>query len=98
MRGNSAKEVNNMLKKKIIRGAVAALLLAIASPLIAEPLPQLESREVGNGVIAAGSAVEEGILQEKAGSWTSSGLISENPSGIGPLEGFTSFNGMTDGS
>ena len=89
-----------MLKKKIMRGAVAALLLAIASPspLIAEPLPQLKGDEVGNGFIAGGGTAEEGILQEKLHGWASSGLIKENPSGIGPLEGFTSFNGMTDGS
>ncbi|MDU9049584.1 MAG: hypothetical protein Q3M30_12090 [Candidatus Electrothrix sp. Rat3] len=89
-----------MLKKKIMRGAVAALLLAMASPspLIAETTGGTAGGDVGNGVIAGGSTTEEGILQEKAGSWTSSGLVSENPSGIGPLEGFTSINAMTDGN
>ncbi|MCI5212716.1 MAG: hypothetical protein D3910_28880 [Candidatus Electrothrix sp. ATG2] len=39
-----------MLKKRIIFAGFA-FLLAIASPLMAKAIPQLESREVGNGVL-----------------------------------------------
>ncbi|XCN72839.1 MAG: hypothetical protein Q3M24_21555 [Candidatus Electrothrix aestuarii] len=43
------------MMKKIIISAIAALSLATASPLLAEPTSPQEGREVGNGVIAVGN-------------------------------------------
>lgn len=77
--------------KKIIMFAVSASLF-IVNPLMAESISQLESGDVGNGVIG------ETGSSEKAIGWSSGGLIQEGSQVMGPFEGFTSINAMKLGA